>query len=193
MMTTVPATVASWSMDGMSFAIKDPKEFAATILPKYFKHNNFNSFVRQLSLYGFQKSKTDATPWHFHHRCFQRHNPDLMVHIKRKTSQQASQNHTRAIQDLRSDLSVVKSSLGTLRDQTERLVKIMQGMLVDHDKSLGRQQGESASFTVQASARPQVHPSLAPLTHDDGFLEALGYLTKPEARSDYSFGGDLRR
>lgn len=43
--------IISWTDGGKHFTIHDMNEFAAEILPKYFKHNNFSSFVRQLNSY----------------------------------------------------------------------------------------------------------------------------------------------
>jgi len=43
--------VISWSEDGSTFVVWRPAEFARDLLPKYFKHNNFSSFVRQLNTY----------------------------------------------------------------------------------------------------------------------------------------------
>ena len=39
----------SWSHDGRAIAIKNPTDFAEKILPVYFKHSNYSSFVRQVT------------------------------------------------------------------------------------------------------------------------------------------------
>ncbi|KAI8855317.1 hypothetical protein BC829DRAFT_378580, partial [Chytridium lagenaria] len=89
-MVSDPSTdeLIHWSDDGTGFIVHRHEDFARDVLPRFFKHNNFSSFVRQLNMYGFHKIPhiqqgalyTDGEPemWEFANPHFQKDQPDLL-------------------------------------------------------------------------------------------------------------------
>ena len=78
-------TIISWQPDGRSFLIKDVEALSQSVLPFYFKHNNIQSFVRQLNMYNFSKTRHDSNYREFRQPLFQRGRRDLLSIIRRKS------------------------------------------------------------------------------------------------------------
>jgi heat shock transcription factor 1 len=66
------ARIIYWSPSGTEFIIKDINKFQQVVLPKYFRHNKINSFIRQLNMYGFHKSRKEHSKSVFSHPLFQK-------------------------------------------------------------------------------------------------------------------------
>ncbi|KAJ1945690.1 Flocculation suppression protein, partial [Kickxella alabastrina] len=99
----------SWASDGDCFKVTDPMEFSREVLPAYFKHGNWQSFVRQLNMYGFHKINDlayggifgDTQLWMFKHPFFQRGELKMLQKIKRRGPKSLGQqlNGTGGTQD----------------------------------------------------------------------------------------------
>lgn len=83
-----------WSDDGTSFFVNRQEDFARKVLPRFFKHKKFSSFVRQLNMYGFHKvphlqqgvleTDSESERWEFSNPHFQRNQRDLLLLVNRK-------------------------------------------------------------------------------------------------------------
>ncbi|ELQ76936.1 Heat shock transcription factor [Trachipleistophora hominis] len=74
-----------WSSTGKSIIIPNQHMFTLYVLTKYFNHDNFSSFVRQLNKYGFRKVKNTLNNVHeFRQEHFMKEKPFLSRWIRRR-------------------------------------------------------------------------------------------------------------
>ncbi|RIB09888.1 HSF-type DNA-binding-domain-containing protein [Gigaspora rosea] len=85
----------SWAISGDVFSVSNPTEFSKTVLPQYFKHNNWQSFVRQLNINDmFHANPTsESQAWEFKHPEFRRGQLAALQNIKRKSSKHQTSNN----------------------------------------------------------------------------------------------------
>ncbi|XP_077127679.1 heat shock factor protein 1 isoform X2 [Ranitomeya variabilis] len=118
-----------WSPEGSSFHVFDQGCFAKEVLPKYFKHNNMASFVRQLNMYGFRKvvhieqgglMKPEKDDTEFQHPYFIRGHETLLENIKRKVNNLSGTKpvevkvHQDNVSKLLTDVQVMKGKQETI-------------------------------------------------------------------------------
>ncbi|XP_019375574.1 PREDICTED: heat shock factor protein 2 isoform X4 [Gavialis gangeticus] len=141
----------TWSQNGQSFLVLDEQRFAKEILPKYFKHNNMASFVRQLNMYGFRKVvhvdsgivklERDG-PVEFQHPYFKQGREDLLEHIKRKVSSSRPEENKIRQEDLSKIISsaqkvqikqeTIESRLSALKRENENLWREVAELRAKH-------------------------------------------------------------
>jgi hypothetical protein len=163
MFENAPSWIASWANNGTTIVIKDPKEFADIVLPKYFKHNNFASYVRQLNFYGFRKYKKDdiflvdeddsTKNWsEFYHEQFLRDQPELMVHIRRKTYSEGETTDKEDVEELKRQVVSFQNQLETLTGQITNLTAVVSSLIARGGKRLT---GNSQNDAEQGNKRPR--------------------------------------
>ncbi|XP_041868074.1 heat shock factor protein 1 isoform X2 [Melanotaenia boesemani] len=118
-----------WSPSGTSFHVFDQGRFSKEVLPKFFKHNNMASFIRQLNMYGFRKVvhieqgglvKPEKDDTEFAHPFFIRGQEHLLENIKRKVTNVSSVRQeevkicTEEVSKILSDVQLMKGKQETI-------------------------------------------------------------------------------
>jgi hypothetical protein len=110
-----------WNDECTSFIITDTPKFSEVVLKTLYKNSNFNSFVRQLNLYGFSKSnrcyirqqqdqKTTkeeklSEPKEYYHPLFMKNRRDLLPGIQRRATQRTKIKKENGTSDSKSNHS----------------------------------------------------------------------------------------
>lgn len=120
-----------WMPDGQSFQVINREQFEKVVLPKYFKHSNFSSFVRQLNMYGWHKVQ-DVTSgamqssdemWQFKSLNFIRGREDLLDNIVRNKGSKGSDDEEDDFSKLFDELEMIKANQRSIADDLGRIRK----------------------------------------------------------------------
>lgn len=165
-------SIISWGQSNESFVIWDVTEFSVQLLPKYFKHSNFSSFIRQLNIYGFRKIDTDR--WEFANDGFVRGQKHLLNNICRRKNTQGSEqrkslqqseklvkpcekiDHSalwKEVENLKADKNALAQELLKLRQYQETADNKLL-LLRNRVQGMEKSQQQMLSFLVMAMQNP---------------------------------------
>ena len=135
-----------WTSGGDGFCIKNVAKFTEQVLPKYFRHKNYPSFVRQLRLYEFTK-QGDALPT-FTHPNFQRGNRALLREIRRshgdmrrsELTQDDCQHLLTKLKNLQQEHHAFDQAVELLRGENHEITALNQDLLSEVGSLRAREQ-----------------------------------------------------
>ncbi|XP_013638778.1 PREDICTED: heat stress transcription factor A-1e-like [Brassica oleracea var. oleracea] len=189
--------VVSWSSGNKSFVVWNVPEFSILFLPKYFKHNNFSSFVRQLNTYGFRK--VDPDRWEFANEGFIRGQKQLLKSIVRRKPSQVQPPQQPQVQHSSVGACVEVGKFG-FEEEVERLQRDKNVLTQDLVRLRQQQQvtehhlqNVGQKVHVMEQRQQQMMSFLAKAVQSPGFLNQFSQQNNEGNNQHVSEGNKKRR
>ena len=142
------ADVVAWMPHGRSWRVLKPREFEIRVIPTYFEHAKFSSFIRQANGWGFRRMTQGRDRNSYYHEMFLRGLPHLCKMMKRpgvSEKQAADPEHEPDFYKINEECPVPEKA----DDESIMLQRTLQG-------------GPKARMPIYFSSLPSILPETTP-------------------------------
>ncbi|CAD8180477.1 unnamed protein product [Paramecium octaurelia] len=137
------SNLISWNSEGTAFIVYNPNELSSQVLANYFKHKNYPSFLRQLNMYNFKKTRNQYGFSEFKHKWFRRGQQNMIQYIRRRNQEESDQ---------KIDTREQNQELDFYKQEHENIKILIQDLQTGHkeiQKNLAKSLDQSTTLNKQ--------------------------------------------